>query len=35
MPAELKAKISIFVKAQLPAVYKEDEIMFQKFVEAY
>ena len=35
MPAEINDKISIFVKDQFPAFYKEDGIMFQKFVEAY
>ena len=35
MPAEINDKISIFVKDQFPQFYKEDGVMFQKFVEAY
>ena len=35
MPAEINDKISIFVKDQFPEFYREDGILFQKFVEAY
>lgn len=35
MPAEINDKISIFVKDQFPQFYKEDGIMFERFVEAY
>ena len=35
MPAEINDKISIFVKDQFPAFYREDGLIFEKFVEAY
>ena len=35
MPAEINDKISIFVKDHFPQFYREDGLMFQKFVEAY
>ena len=35
MPAEINDKISIFVKDQFPAFYRDDGIIFEKFVEAY
>jgi len=35
MPAEINDKISIFVKDHFPQFYREDGLMFEKFVEAY
>lgn len=35
MALEINDKISVFVKDQFPDFYKEDGVMFIKFVEAY